>query len=267
MNRRAFLIGASVTAATATTPIVPVGFMQAQAETGRQTGSPAPGRQLVHAVDYATLRKTGAAAGALALVAAAGPDGATFTATDADIRDNGGTVIESATAGVVWVRDGRYNTADTPMRLSWFERTTNGPLIRAGDEIGPALERIFASSSPSTDTRLKHTPHTVGLWRFDGNREAEPKPAVGDAAIYLHATDAVALDCLDVPSGIGSVHLTGPVVLAANNECAVRIRQAFESRTAVVIGDGIFIPMGKAYGVVGDKAQCSLTIDGTAQTL
>ncbi|TVR84220.1 MAG: hypothetical protein EA405_02060, partial [Rhodospirillales bacterium] len=389
---------------------------------------------------YAEMRKRPAAVGSRTTIAARGSHTATFTATTTSLPDNGGTVIDSATPGVKWVRDGIYNLPHAPMKLSWFERTAGGALPKPYQEVANTVAHLLATgASPTPGTPRAEVPlpnpfdaeddstpagyspiidpadvtyrqvtggflrmrkdasgrqgftrdgvsandihilakvrfgsfgtkHARGLafrltheggitsgvsfgltagggwirrvyddsgefagdqnlgglsgsentWYYmevlskdgidhyqswpaangllgrpSGWRYTEPvqttRPgsyglfafgtceidcevlAVNYGAqpdrVYLEADVPLNVSCLDVPAGTRELTLTGSVILAASSECAVRIRQESTSETDVTLGPDVFIPMGKAYGVVGDKAQCSLTIDGTAQTL
>ncbi|TVR99416.1 MAG: hypothetical protein EA406_03465, partial [Rhodospirillales bacterium] len=64
---------------------------------------------------YAALRNRPATVGDVAELTTPPAAAGTFTATTTSALDNGGTVIASATPGVMWVRDGVYNTALAPM--------------------------------------------------------------------------------------------------------------------------------------------------------
>ncbi|MFN4261956.1 MAG: hypothetical protein ACK4RK_21965, partial [Gemmataceae bacterium] len=157
-----------------------------------------------------------------------------FTATTTTAVDNGGTVIASATPGVMWVRNGVYNTAGAPMRLSWFEASPGGALLKAGRNATTAIARICKAATPPLDADYDR--YTVGLWRFNGNLSAEAPPSSMNATIYLDADIQVSVSQIDVPFGVQTLHLTGDAVLAATNEMAVRITQMHGSETDVVLG-------------------------------
>lgn len=212
MNRRKFLIGASVATATVTTSVVLVGLFQSRTDSSGQSGGAVAQKQLVHAADYSALRKSPASVGDLALVAAAGPEGAAFAASMTDLRDNGGTVIDSATPGVRWVRDGTYNSAAAPMPLSWFEQSFNGALVGEGSDISQVLARIVQSAIPEPPAPpFPATISTVGMWVFDDTLEEDGEHPFDPTAIHLEAPFPVRLSTLYLPWGHVELDISGPV--------------------------------------------------------
>ncbi|TVS00875.1 MAG: hypothetical protein EA406_00125 [Rhodospirillales bacterium] len=248
MNRREFLIGASVATAAATTSVVLVRLLQQQTDTGGHLAGAAVQRQLVHAADYAALRETPASTGDLALVAAAGPDGAAFTATETALRDNGGTVIGAATPGVMWVRDGTYNTASAPMHLSWFEQSFNGALVAEDSDISQVLARIVEAAIPEPSAPpLPATSSTVGMWVFADTLGEYGEQPFNPTALYLEAPFPVRLSTLHLPWGHVELDISGPVAFT----------------TGLILGTATevdqYVPRAKLFGF--DRGRFRIRVD------
>ncbi|TVS00779.1 MAG: hypothetical protein EA406_00180 [Rhodospirillales bacterium] len=139
----------------------------------------------------------------------------TFTATTTDAADNGGTVIDSATPGVKWVRDGTYNTPESPMLLSWFERTKDGPLVDKGADISSTVQRIVtaATPEPSAPPPFPYTADTMGMWVFDGNLDEHSEQTFDPTGFHLEAPFPVRLSSLHIPYGHLTLDLAGPIRL------------------------------------------------------
>lgn len=274
VKRRHFLIGASATGAAATRPAVMAGVLGAFAGFSAKEGVAAGpvDRHFATVSDYVALRRMPATAGAEVAVARSSPGAGLFKAMAIDAPDDGGMVIGSATSNLKWVRQGA-NTPENPIRLGWFQRDFgDGPrFARSGDAMDGVMADLFrlhARVPEALSHRLMPTGQTVGIWHFNGSFDhGTPPVRPGEqASLYVQADFPVTIETLDVPVGFDSVRLAGPVSVAAAGEIAVRQAQAGASGHAIVL-EGVFIAPGKAFGVDGDPARVTITIDGHPRAL
>ena len=179
----------------------------------------------------------------------------TFTATTTSALDNGGTVIDSRTAGVQWVRVGTYNTALAPMQLSWFERAKNGLLIAENGDISAAVARIVSAGVPAPPPNvLPATEDTVGRWLFNGDLIEQSELPYDPTALYLKAPFAVRLSTLHLPWGHVELDLAGPVALQTGSIRGVD--------TAV----DQYVPRGKLFGFDPEPFHLEIDHDGLSST-